>query len=157
MKNIFFFLFFFCILSLGAFSQRLPDYGINRIRLTQSDETIVATIEPVSSNPSIKQNLLYYWYSANTIHHTQGGFSGKLLNGLYTAYYPNKNLKEQGNFKKGLKDGIWKNWNEDGSFAKTCTWNNGIEITGGKPPIWKRILPFRKKAKAGDTINNVKK
>lgn len=151
------FLFFFCILSFAAYSQKLPDYGLNRVRITQPDKTIVAEIASVSSNPSIKQNLIYFWYSTNTIHTSQGGFSGKLLNGLYTEYYVNKNLKEQGDFKKGLKDGVWKEWDKDGSLVAISTWKNGIAVTGKKPSIWIRIHPFRKKPKPTDTINNTKK
>jgi antitoxin component YwqK of YwqJK toxin-antitoxin module len=150
-------LIFLCFLCVGVFAQKLPDYGLNKVRITQPDKIIVAEIEPVSSNPSIKQNLVYYWYSANAVHTSQGGFSGKLLNGQYTEYYPDKNLKEQGEFKKGLKDGAWKSWNDDGSLAVTTTWKSGSEITGKRPPIWKRIHPFRKKAKAADSLNNVKK
>ena len=81
----------------------------------------------------------YYWYDANQIHMTQGGFSGKLLDGLYAAYYRNKNLEEQGNFKKGLKTGIWKKWRADGSLESTTQWNHGLLIPGNRPPIWKRI------------------
>jgi hypothetical protein len=155
MKNVF--TLFLCVLSYTVYSQKLPDYGVNRIRIIQPDKTIVAEIEPVSSTPSVKQNLVYFWYSANTIHTTQGGFSGKLLNGLYIEYYLNKNLKEQGKFKKGLKDGVWKSWNEDGSLSITNTWKNGAEITDNKPSIWKRIHPFRKKHQTADSLNNTKK
>jgi len=150
-------LIFLCFLCCGAFAQKLPDYGLNKVRITQPDKIIVAEIEPVSSDPAIKPNLLYYWYSANAVHTTQGGFSGKLLNGQYTEYYPDRNLKEQGEFKKGLKDGVWKSWNIDGTIAVTTTWKHGSEITGKRPPIWKRIHPFRKKQKIADSLSNVKK
>jgi antitoxin component YwqK of YwqJK toxin-antitoxin module len=155
MRNIIF--IFFCFLCYSAYPQKLPDYGLNKVRITQPDKIIVAEIEPVSSVPSVKSNLFYYWYNANIIHTSQGGFSGKLLNGLYTEYYTNKNLKEQGHFKKGLKDGVWKSWNDDGSIAVVTTWKSGSEVSGKRPPIWKRIHPFRKKIKAPDSLSNVKK
>jgi len=155
MKNIV--LFFLCFLCFRAFSQKLPDYGLNKVRIIQSDKIIVAEIDPISSDPSIKPNLAYYWYSANAVHTTQGGFSGKLLNGQYSEYYPDKNLKEQGEFKKGLKDGIWRSWNDDGTIAVMTSWKHGTEISGKRPPIWKRIHPFRKKAKTLDSLSNIKK
>ena len=37
----------------------------------------------VSFEPN--ENITYFWYSANSIIHTQGGYSGKLLHGKYTS------------------------------------------------------------------------
>lgn len=155
MKKIF--ILIFGLLCHTAYCQKLPAYDLNRIRITQQDKTIVAETEPVSSASSIKPLLLYYWYSANTIHISQGGFSGKLLNGQYTEYYTNKNLKEQGNFKKGLKDGVWKSWNEEGTLTSVTNWKHGSEISVKKPPIWKRIHLFGKKPKPADSLKNTKK
>ena len=155
MRNIIF--IFFCFLCYTTYAQKLPDYGLNKVRITEPDKIIVAEIETVSSSPSIKPNLYYYWYSANTIHTSQGGFSGKLLNGPYTEYYTDKNLKEQGNFKKGLKDGVWKSWNEEGILTSVTNWKHGSEISGKKAPIGKRIHLFGKKSKSADTLKNTKK
>jgi hypothetical protein len=155
MKKIF--ILVFSLLCHTVYCQKLPAYDLNRIRISQPDKTIVAETDPVSSTPSIKPLLLYYWYSANTIHISQGGFSGKLLNGLYTEYYTNKNLKEQGNFKKGLKDGVWKSWNEGGTLTSVTNWKHGSEISVKKPPVWKRIHLFSKKSKPADSLKNTKK
>ncbi|OKS87283.1 toxin-antitoxin system YwqK family antitoxin [Mucilaginibacter polytrichastri] len=113
------------LLPVSALAQKMPDMGLNKIRITEQDQTIVAEIEPVSGDIAIQDNKLYFWYSSNGIHTTQGGYSGRVLNGLYTAYYYNKNLKEQGEFKKGLKDGTWKTWNESGKLSKELTWKKG--------------------------------
>jgi antitoxin component YwqK of YwqJK toxin-antitoxin module len=134
----------FCLISFTASAQKIPGFGFYKVRIALPDKTILAEINP-SSNPSVKSNLFYYWYEANVIHNTQGGFSGKLLNGSYIEYYPNKNLKEQGTFKKGLKTGAWKSWNEDGTLAINSIWKNGILLSGKKAPIWKRLNIFRKK------------
>ena len=150
-------LIFLCLVCVKVLGQKLPGYGLNKVRITLADKIIVAEIEPVSSNPSIKQNLVYYWYSANIIHTTQGGFSGKLLNGQYNEYYPDKNLKEQGEFKNGLKNGIWKNWNDDGTLSALANWKHGSEITVKRPPIWKRVHLFGKKPKTTDSLSNIKK
>jgi hypothetical protein len=150
-------LIFLCFFCYGTFAQKLPDYGLNKIRITDTGKTIVAEIELVPTLHSTKPKLLYYWFSGNMIHVTQGGYSGKLLNGQYTEYYPDKNLKEQGAYKKGLKDGVWKSWNDDGSLAVAITWKHGSEISSKRPPIWKRIHPFKKKARTADSLNYVKK
>jgi antitoxin component YwqK of YwqJK toxin-antitoxin module len=114
-------------LPLATFAQKMPDYGIYHIRISDTDKTIQAEIIPVTSMPDVKPELEYYWYGANTIHRLQGGFSGQLLNGTYNEYYKNKNLKTQGLFEKGLKNGEWKDWYEDGKLNRLITWEKGIQ------------------------------
>src|SRR5258708_1659280 len=126
----------------SAYAQKLPDIGLNKVRIIESDKTIVAEIYPAGSKPNIKTDLYYFWYSANMIHATQGGFSGSLLNGQYTAYYLNKNLKEQGSFKKGLKNGVWKTWNEDGTLNQASTWKDGFIVSETPISFWKKLNVF---------------
>ena len=142
MKSI---LILFCFLPFCGRAQKLPDSGFDKMRIIASDKIIQADLKPVESSPNIKSDRRYYWYSANAIHSTQGGFSGRLLNGLYAEYYLDKNLKEQGTFKKGLKDGLWKKWNDDGTLSNKSIWKNGLEVQPNKLPFYKRWNPFRKK------------
>jgi antitoxin component YwqK of YwqJK toxin-antitoxin module len=109
-----------------SFGQKMPDYGLHKIRITDTDRTILAEIIPVNAPPETRNNLTYYWYAANRIHTLQGGFSGQLLNGKYTEAFLNTNLRMEGTFKKGLKDGIWKDWNERGVLLQVVKWKNGI-------------------------------
>lgn len=146
----------FCFFGYAASAQRLPDYGLDKVRINEPGQNIVAELAPISASPSAKPGLHYFWYNSGAIHETQGGYSGRLLNGQYTAFYLNKNLKEQGIFKKGLKDGIWKSWREDGSLLATVTWKRGKELTGRKLPLWKRLPLIRKKFKKTDSLNNIK-
>ena len=141
---------------LSAQAQKMPDAGLNKVRISTADKTIVADIDPVLSNPSSKSALFYYWYGSNEIHVTQGGFSGKLLNGQYTEYYPNKNLKEQGQFKKGLKNGLWKAWNGDGLLLSTTKWNNGMQLSDEKRTVWRKLNFFKKSIKR-DTTGTLRK
>ncbi len=143
MKKILFVCFFLFSISAGA--QKLPDFGFNKVRIAEDDKTILAEIISVNSNPKAKPGLFYYWYTANSIHVTQGGFSGKLLNGTYTEFYLNKNLEEQGNFKKGLKNGVWKRWNEDGTLDRVTEWKNGAMLLGKHTPFWKKLNIFKRK------------
>jgi len=135
----------FFLLSISANAQKLPDFGFNKVRLAESDKTILAETAPVNSNPKAKANLFYYWYGANEIHVTQGGFSGKLLNGSYTEFYLNKNLEEQGSFKKGLKNGTWKRWNEDGTLNQVTQWKNGLILVKEPVLFWKKLNIFKRK------------
>ncbi|MDB5137822.1 MAG: hypothetical protein JWP37_4425 [Mucilaginibacter sp.] len=143
----------FCLISVSVNAQKLPETSY-RVRLSEADKTILAEINPVNAVIKAKAALYYYWYSAGVIHATQGGFSGKLLNGVYTEYYLNKNLKEQGTFKRGLKSDIWKTWNDDGSLKQTATWKDGVMVTGTPPSFWKKlnILKKRNRQPVADTL-----
>ncbi len=122
-RNTLILIFMFSALSAAA--QKIPDYGLNKVRITAEDKTIQAEIKPVSSEPEPETDRQYYWYSSNHIHFTQGGFSGRLLNGKYIAYYLNKNIEEEGIFDKGLKKGIWKNWDNTGNLMQSYSWKKG--------------------------------
>lgn len=106
-------------------AQIVPTDAFQKIRITQADRTLLAEIKPINTMPKAKPGLWYSWYAANQINTTQGGFSGKLLNGDYKEWYLNKNLKEQGQFERGLKSGVWKTWREDGTLSAMYTWKNG--------------------------------
>ncbi|MET3981628.1 antitoxin component YwqK of YwqJK toxin-antitoxin module [Mucilaginibacter sp. UYP25] len=110
-----------------AAAQHIPDYGINRVRLNEEDRTLLFETIPFGSLPNAVPGRIYFWYSAGKILHTQGGYSGKLLNGLYRSYYSNKNLMEEGAFSKGLQDGNWKKWNLSGLLTEVTIWQKGIQ------------------------------
>ncbi len=149
MKNFLLLLF---LLPVFASAQKLSDYGFDKVRIVDTGKIIQAETKPVSSPPNVHSDRLYFWYAANKIHSTEGGFSGRLLNGSYNEFYPDKNLREQGNFKKGLKDGVWKSWDEDGTLDSSSKWKNGLEMPDSTAPIWKK-LPFLKKKKSKTTAS----
>lgn len=119
-------IFIVLLLPVLALGQQLPPSGLDKIHIITDVLNIQAETLPVSDAPELHNDRFYFWYSANVIHSTQGGFSGRLLNGWYKAYYPNKNLQEEGIFKEGLKDGIWKTWNENGNLIEQYTWKKGL-------------------------------
>ncbi|HEY2583461.1 MAG TPA: hypothetical protein VGI43_16735 [Mucilaginibacter sp.] len=157
MKRILTILLF--LLSGSVYAQKYPDLGLDKVRIVEPDKVIVAEINPVLAGQGTKSDRFYYWYSSNKIHFSQGGYSGKLLNGLYTEFYPNKNLKEQGAFKKGLKDGAWKSWNEDGTLNQISKWRNGAIVHVDTTTFWKKVNVFKKKSRhsAKDTIKKTTK
>jgi antitoxin component YwqK of YwqJK toxin-antitoxin module len=89
------------------------------------DKVVYASVMTNSKKVSVKNDRFYYWYKANDIKTSQGGFEGKLLDGSYTEFYPDKNLKEQGFFKTGLKNGVWKTWHHNGKLASISKWKKG--------------------------------
>ncbi|NHF59003.1 hypothetical protein FK220_006610 [Flavobacteriaceae bacterium TP-CH-4] len=68
----------------------------------------------------------YYWYKAGEIHSSQGGSAGDLLHGDFTKSYKDNNLAEQGSFKKGLKDNLWKKWYKNGQLYEIASWKSGL-------------------------------
>lgn len=127
-----------------------PNYQVannddNQVHIVDSTQEITADILPYKSEPKIKNDRYYFWYLNNIIHSTQGGYSGQLLNGHYLAFYPDKNLKEEGDFKKGLKDGEWKAWNPKGDLTSVANWNEGLLVPDNEQPFWKKTPFFKKK------------
>ncbi|HEY0056920.1 MAG TPA: hypothetical protein VGB63_16335 [Pedobacter sp.] len=102
--------------------------GNDRVTLNSVDQSVTVDLYPIDKQIKPSLTKKYYWYSGNQINYTQGGFSGKLLNGTYTSFHLNKNLKEQGEFKKGLQDGDWKSWHNNGLLKELIKWRNGDRI-----------------------------
>jgi len=123
---------------------RIPDDIRDQIHIVDSTQEIQVDMLPYKAEPKIKNDRYYFWYLPNIIHSTQGGYSGQLLNGHYIAYYPDKNLKEEGDFKTGLKNGEWKTWNSKGDMTSVTNWDEGVQVPDGQEPFWKKV-PFLKR------------
>jgi antitoxin component YwqK of YwqJK toxin-antitoxin module len=74
----------------------------------------------------VKENVDYYWYKAGEIHKNEEGFTGSLLNGKFEKYDNKGNLIETGCFKKGVRHGLWKLWNEQGGLVRKTFWKKGF-------------------------------
>lgn len=74
---------------------------------------------------SVSNDLLYAWYDNKVIHNSQGGYSGRLLDGSYTEYYPNRQLRSKGKYKNGVKHGLWKSWHPNGMLKSITHWRKG--------------------------------
>lgn len=110
-----------------ACSQSYPDEVISyRASVNYADHSIIFFVRPLKTEIIPDPERRYYWYSNNDVRSTQGGYSGKLLNGPYTDFYKNKQLKEQGNFKSGLKTDRWRSWTEGGTLKEESWWKKGL-------------------------------
>ncbi|WP_437921191.1 toxin-antitoxin system YwqK family antitoxin [Sphingobacterium sp. LRF_L2] len=123
-------LFVFCGLSLTVSSVKAQaeleffENLQNRITINQDNgakEVFTVTPKVIKA----KSNALYYWYQSQKIQQTQGGYTGKLLDGQYTFFYPSKQLAKQGSYKRGLAHGQWKAWNNNNRLSKEETWKKG--------------------------------
>ncbi|MXV15752.1 toxin-antitoxin system YwqK family antitoxin [Hufsiella ginkgonis] len=124
------YLFVLSILCAPVYAQRAGEYKAllnDKITVNYPDYTVTAGVSNPKNNFIARPGKTYHWYSANRIRTTQGGFSGKLLDGNYTEYYLSKDLKEKGSFKNGLKHGEWLAWSADGKLKSRERWRTGAK------------------------------
>lgn len=62
----------------------------------------------------IRSNRMYYWFKAGAIHTSEYGVSGELLHDDFEKFYFSNQLAEKGQFRRGLKVGVWKTWYPNG-------------------------------------------
>jgi hypothetical protein len=106
------------------FSQ--PDERHSRVYVNEPNQSIKTEVLSKKNSFDADENRTYYWYANNQILSTKGGFDGKLLDGKYSSFYLNNNLKESGNFKNGVKSGEWRSWYETGQLKESIRWKKGM-------------------------------
>lgn len=93
----------------------------------------------------------YFSYSHGKIHHTQGGFTGKLLHGNYQEIDIDGQILVVGNFKTGLKEGHWIYYQKSGELTKELTFSKGDTASNVKiyknNQVFKEIVPLALKKK----------
>jgi hypothetical protein len=107
------------------FSTTLPE--TREVVLNAADT--IKKIRIFIANPKVKieGSKFYAWYQKQIVLHTQGAWSGKLLQGKYESFYPNHNLLEQGIYEKGWKVGLWKQWYANGTLKEQVVWKKGLK------------------------------
>jgi hypothetical protein len=109
-----------------AAAQRSSDVMVNhKVIVNYHDYMVYAEVDSKDTDHKVADDCFYYWYNANDIKKTRGGYDGKLLHGKYTEFYPDKNLKAQGRFNKGVKTGTWKSWHTNGQYKEVVHWRSG--------------------------------
>jgi antitoxin component YwqK of YwqJK toxin-antitoxin module len=98
-------------------------YSIKRI----SDQNYRYEFYTTSKTIKPKPDKTYFWFKGGQIHNAQYGMTGELLDGKFLKVFLNNQLAEQGEFKKGLKKGIWKTWYSNGIIETTENWSNGLK------------------------------
>lgn len=106
-------------------AQKIQEITHRTISVHYNDSSVKATI--LLENKKVKPNRFidYYWYYNNSIKVNQGGFEGKLLDGMYTVTNQKGGLIAKGNLKKGYRIGEWKSWNKNGDLATIYHWKKG--------------------------------
>lgn len=125
--NKFFFLIMLFVSFVQSYGQKI-DYPLNnRVTINYQDYMVYAHFTREEGHVSIDDDKYYYWFSANDIKKTRGGYDGKILHGLFTAFYMNKSLKEKGKFRYGLKKGEWKEWYNNGELKEKSFYKKGYK------------------------------
>lgn len=116
-----------CVWGLQAQS-KLDLKLTNKVTVNRDSDYVYAYTLPEPSTFSAHHDVWYHWYSGGTIKATRGGYDGKLLNGKFSCFYHNKNLEEQGLFKKGIKAGKWMSWYPSGELKSISHWRGGRQV-----------------------------
>ena len=103
-------------------------------------------------NLNLKKSKVYTSYSNGALHTTRGVLSGKALHGIYKEVSLSGALLKVGKFRKGLKDGYWAFYNEDGSLINDLTYSNGdtssvVKFYNKDGLVKNLVLPFKRKKK----------
>lgn len=77
--------------------------------------------------PEVKEGRTYFWFKAGSIHQSEYGISGELLDDVFEKFYLSNQLAEQGEFRKGLRVGVWKTWHSNGTMKSYEYWDNGLK------------------------------
>ncbi len=80
----------------------------------------------------VEPNRYYFWSDRTKIFKTYGAANDLVLDGEFTKFYSDGQIFEKGKFDQGLKDGVWRIWNNDGSLQKEEFYDSGLlhgEIT----------------------------
>jgi hypothetical protein len=129
----------------------------NRSIITQSGDTVIqANILTGDLQLKLDPKKRYFWYTKGQIHSNYGGVGGKLFHGTYQAYL-NNTLVVSGQFKEGLKSGLWNSWYLTGNLREISNWSDGC--LDGKYYYYSenRILEKRGTYKNGTFHSNLRK
>ncbi|TAJ09147.1 hypothetical protein DMA11_20630 [Marinilabiliaceae bacterium JC017] len=77
---------------------------------------------------NVKADCYYFYFHHQHINRSKGYFIGKPLDQLYVKHTREGMLLEKGNFKTGLKHGIWQEWYLNGEIKSQAKWRNGMGV-----------------------------
>jgi len=118
---------FSCILT-GEATIAQDGKGENKIRsmnVTAENYSSHFFILNHNGEKDIKENVTYFWYNAGKIHSNEEGYSGLLLHEKFQKYDMAGHMVQSGCFRRGLKIGIWKKWNNQGDLIEKAYWKKG--------------------------------
>lgn len=104
----------------------VPEYNNgNRITLSKGDTAEIITIDDDEWHLFHYARRRYYYYHHQNIHSAVGAYIGNPLDGLYVKHLRDGQLLEKGQYKSGLKHGVWKKWYRFGNICEKARWHKG--------------------------------
>lgn len=111
------------------------------MRVCLPDRTVEAYALNKRVSSGFDPNKEYHWCRGQRVFVTQGGADGDLLDGTYTEFHTNGQLRTKGVLSKGVKTGVWHEWDEHGRLLVLSHWKNGTlhgahvryDSAGGEP------------------------
>ena len=100
----------------------------NRINVRTENESVSVGLITAPVGMALAPDKQYFWFNKGVVLSTQGGYSGKLLHGSSVVHYRmNKQMKEQGQYRYGLKEGKWLLWGPNGCLKERQSWKSGLK------------------------------
>lgn len=115
----------FAVLSLPLGRAAAQSTRHRTLRVALVDRTIEASVLNGKRSIDPKPGRSYHWCRGQQVVVTEGGLHGEVLDGPYTEFHPNGQLKAQGMLVKGLKHGAWKEWDAQGHLRSVQRWKAG--------------------------------
>ena len=143
-------------LLLFSFKSKTTNNDLQK-KIIRSNDFDIACYVSLKKITSFDDDKIYYWFKSGEIHHSVSSIGGFALHSSYIKHYKSNQLAEQGEFDYGLKNGIWKEWYENGQIKQTIEWRKGLKSGASisydtiGSPIEKGI--YRNNKKAGTSIN----
>ena len=110
-----------------------------------SDEKALMFTRQYHPNSKLKKYVHYDFYNLGQIKRKWNFDEEGLLHGDYITYYgSNGQIKEQGIYKNGIKNGPFKNYELNGKFLGTTIYSNGDIVNIVDGPKWKNIENWKK-------------
>lgn len=140
-----------------SFAQKLPKKKTEReVIVNFSDSIVRANVFIENKKAKLNDLAVYYWFKSGSINKNVGDFSGNLLNGEYLVFNNNNQMLCKGQFKKGVKVGVWKRWLPQGGLIEKQEWKNGLingkVFTFDKTGNIVQILNYKKGLKQGKSV-----
>ncbi len=95
----------------------MPLTGLHHDNKKQAQKYTIARNSFCASNNCKRNNeSLQQAIDANTTQHYHPIFENGLLHGPFANYFPDGAIKDTGNYKNGLPEGLWIKWTDDKQF-----------------------------------------
>lgn len=117
-----------CIYSLNPLlAQNLNELtNSHKVSIDEDSVSIYADYSTKEiSKRNLKNDLYYYSFHKGEILSIQGAVIGYALDGEFEKFDSSKKIRQRGQFKNGLKHGVWKKWDSNGNLIWSKSFRKG--------------------------------